>query len=287
MLALGTGVLVHQREFADAVAVIEHAIASGITYIDTARDYRSEPAVGKAIAGRRKELFIATKSLERGYDGAMRELEASLKDLGTDRIDLWQVHSIGHRGASGDVELERLRQADGVMKAMRKAREEKVCDFIGFTGHTNPAFMTKILDAGELDFDTMLFIISASLARENQHGWEDDVLPAGRKRGLGLIAMKVFGGGGAVGYGDGKATPAELLAYVWDRGLPVANVGLYTKEQVDLAVSACKAYAARGAQPGGKGSGSQGADAGLRQRFRGLALPFERPGYEDTYAGRA
>lgn len=308
MLALGTA-LVHQKQsFDDAVAAIAAALDAGITYIDTARDYRSEPHVGKAIAGRRKGLFIATKTLRRDYDGAMRELEGSLKDLGTDHLELWQVHSIGHAG-NGDEELAKLRKPDSVMKAMRKSRDEKVVDFIGFTGHTKPEYMLKILAAGELDFDTTLFIISAGLARQNQRGWEDDVLPAARKRDLGLIAMKVFGGGGAVGEGENRASPAELLRYVWDRGVATANVGLYSRKEVNEAVAALRDYKppapleqqpARSPAEQGKGDRPAGDPPPddrperdpkqrgelLRRRFLDLHLPFERPGYRDVWGGR-
>lgn len=270
-LALGTGQIADKRTFDEAVAIIAHALEAGITYIDTAPSYQSEEHVGRAIAGRRKGVFLATKTLERSYDGAMRELEGSLKRLGTDRLDLWQVHSIGHHG-DGDKELAYLRDPDGVMKAMRKAKAERTVELIGFTGHTRPEYMLKVLDDRELEFDTMLFTISAALARRHQRGWEDEVLPAGRKRGLGLIAMKVFGGGAAVGEGGNRASPGELLRYVWDRGLHVANVGLYSRAQVDAAVAVARECAAR-----------LPPDQTLRKRFEGIELPFERPGYRDVF----
>ena len=238
MLALGTGLIAQDREFDEAVGIIRHALDCGITYIDTAESYGSEKQVGAAIAGRRKGLFLATKTLRRDYDGAMRELEQSLRLLGTDHLDLWQVHSIGHEGRSGEQEVATLRKPDSVMKAMRKARQEGTVDFVGFTGHTKPEYMLQVMAADDLDFDTMLFVISAAVAREDSRDWEQKVLPAGRQKNLGLIAMKVFGGGKAVGEGEERAKPAELLSYVWDRGLRVANVGLYTKPQVDAAVAA-------------------------------------------------
>ena len=296
MLAHGTGEIAHRKvPFDEVVDVIAHGIDSGITYIDTAVSYDAEEHVGKAIAGRRKGLFLATKTLERGYDGAMKQLEQSLKRLGTDHLNLWQVHSIGHNGATGEQELAKLRDPNGVLKAMRKAKEEKIIDFFGFTGHTNPDFMFGVLGDEALVFDTMLFTISAAMTGGNRDGWEGKVLPAGRKRNLGLIAMKIFGGGNAVGTGEKKASPAELLHYIWDLGLPVANVGLYTKEQVDAAVSACKSYKPKPARSEVKppdaeekppGGGATPFDAWttrdeLRMRLNGISLPFERAGYVD------
>lgn len=291
MLSFGAGALARRLEFDDAVAVVTYALDAGIMYVDTAESYKSEKHVGKAVAGRRNGLFLATKTLQRGCDGAMRELEQSLKLLGTDHLELWQVHSIGDAGETGEQALARLRKPDSVMKAMRRMKAQGVIDLIGFTGHTNPNYMMQILDANDLDFDTMLFAISAAVARKDGRGWEQRVLPTGRKKGLGLIAMKVFGGGKVVGKGADRASPAELLTYVWDRGVPVANVGLYSKKEVDAAVAALKAYKPK-AQPQqekpDKGAALPAAgcrDVALRERFRDVVLSFQQPGYRDACHG--
>src|SRR5688572_9225653 len=89
----------------DSVAIIHRAIDAGINFIDTADVYsqgESEEIVGKAIKGRRDELVIATKFHGRMGDGPnragnsrhwiMRACEDSLRRLGTDHIDLYQVH---------------------------------------------------------------------------------------------------------------------------------------------------------------------------------------------------
>jgi len=290
MLALGTGHIASGRQSDRAVEIISYALDAGITYVDTAVTYRSEQLIGKAIAGRREGLFLASKTEERGYDGALRELEQSLSLLGTGHLDLWQVHSIGNRRATGEEELARLRKEDSVMKAMRKMKEQGVVKLIGFTGHTSPDYMLQVLAENDLDFDAMLFILSAVLARRNQRDWEDRVLPAARKKGLGLIAMKVFGAGRVVGKGEDKASPAELLSYVWDRGVATANVGMHSKREIDAAVAACKAYAAkqRSKEESSTGGGEPpAADLALRQRFRDITLPFEQPDYEDAWQAGA
>lgn len=291
MLALGTGSIAGRMSDKEIVETLQHGLDLGISYVDTAPSYSAEHHVGNAIDGRRKELFIATKTLERGHDGAMRELEQSLKLLKTDRIDLWQVHSLGHERATPEQELAALRKDDGVMKAMRRMKEQRVVDLIGFTGHTSPRHMQVVLDDNNLVFDTMLFIISAGLARDNHRGWEDDVMPAGRRRGMGLIAMKVFGGGGALN-GKDAPRPMELLDYVWRRDIAVANVGLYSKAEIDTAVAALRAFATASAVPPPAGAGKTGkfergaADERLRSRLRRLELPFERADYVDAFPHR-
>ena len=93
------------RDHDDSVAIIHRALDAGINFIDTADVYsrgESETIVGKALAGRRDDVVLATK-----FHGAMgegpnlsgnsrrwivREVEDSLRRLGTDWIDLYQVH---------------------------------------------------------------------------------------------------------------------------------------------------------------------------------------------------
>ena len=89
---------------ADASAkVIDAAIESGITFLDTADRYgkgESEDFLGRALGSRRDQIILATKfgmEMEKGQQGAspkyIREaIEASLRRLKTDRIDLYQLH---------------------------------------------------------------------------------------------------------------------------------------------------------------------------------------------------
>src|SRR5512133_311024 len=82
---------------ADADAIINRAIDLGVNYIDTARVYGkgvSETYIGKVMKTRRKEVFLASKTRERSYDGSMKSLEESLTALQTDHLDLWQLHNI-------------------------------------------------------------------------------------------------------------------------------------------------------------------------------------------------
>jgi aryl-alcohol dehydrogenase-like predicted oxidoreductase len=93
---------------ADSVATIHRALDLGVSFLDTADVYgdgHNEELVGRAIAGRREEVVLATKfSLARGSDGAVGIdgrpenvracCDASLRRLGTDRIDLYYQHRV-------------------------------------------------------------------------------------------------------------------------------------------------------------------------------------------------
>src|SRR5438045_5347981 len=89
----------------DSVAIIHHALDNGINFVDTADVYsqgESEEIVGKALKGRRDQVVLATKVHGQMGEGENRqgnsrrwiryEVEESLRRLGTDYIDLYQIH---------------------------------------------------------------------------------------------------------------------------------------------------------------------------------------------------
>jgi L-galactose dehydrogenase len=86
---------------AHASDIVRHALDLGINFIDTARAYRTEAAVGAAIKGRRDQVVVSSKALPRNRQGllsaaALREtLEKSLERLGTDYIDVFHLHGVG------------------------------------------------------------------------------------------------------------------------------------------------------------------------------------------------
>ncbi|HUT19369.1 MAG TPA: aldo/keto reductase, partial [Anaerolineae bacterium] len=109
------------------------ALDCGVNYLDTAHAYRDgddEGVVGEAIAGRRHEIVLASKSGVRDAAGAREELETSLRLLGTDYLDIWQIHYLNTRE-----EREQVLGPGGAMETAVKAREQGLIRFIGVTGH--------------------------------------------------------------------------------------------------------------------------------------------------------
>jgi uncharacterized protein len=226
------------------------ALDLGINYFDTAASYgsgQSELNYGRVLAGRRNEVFIATKTGNRTYDGAMRELEASLKRLQTDHLDLYQVHGVS---ASEDITL--WDKPDGVMKALYKLRDEKVTRFIGVTGHESAEAMNLAIDMYQ--FDTILTTFNPVSRRKP---FRELVLPNALKKNMGIIAMKVMGGGeGALAAGNPPIKPANGNWY-WDEaphqaeatkliryvlGLPVscADIGMKSIKELEINVTAAR-----------------------------------------------
>ncbi len=96
-----------ERDDAQSVAVLHRALDLGVTLLDTSDVYgpfTNEVLVGKALAGRRDEAVLATKAGLVNTDGTIRPkgdpdhlrqaIDASLQRLGTDRVELWQLHRV-------------------------------------------------------------------------------------------------------------------------------------------------------------------------------------------------
>src|SRR6266851_831885 len=128
ILAFGCGSrFLMYREEESALAILNRALDLGITYLDTAYAYgdgESETRVGKVMASRRKEVWLATKIPDRTRDEFLRRLEASLKRLKTDHVDLVHIHSLGQAD-----DLAKIEAADGALKGLMEAREQKMARF--------------------------------------------------------------------------------------------------------------------------------------------------------------
>jgi hypothetical protein len=172
----------------DPAGLAETALDLGITYFDTAPSYnngQSETNYGQVLARRRKEVFLATKTSDRTHDGTLRSVEQSLKRLRTDRVDLIQIH-----GISATENLDAWEKPDGVLTALRKLRDQKVTRFLGLTGHDSAGRLREAVERYE--FDTLLTTLNPVSRRQP---FREDLLPVANRKQMGLIAMKVMGGG--------------------------------------------------------------------------------------------
>jgi len=78
--------------------LVDDALAAGVNHIDAAPTYGNcEVLFGKALAGRRNEVFLASKTTKRDKAGAAEELHKSLERLQTDHLDLYQMHGLDDR----------------------------------------------------------------------------------------------------------------------------------------------------------------------------------------------
>ncbi len=188
-----------------SIELLNYALDHGFYYWDTAHDYAYENVVsegryGLVLKDRRDEVFLATKVMNRTYDGALRDVEESLKRLKTDHVEIYQIHNI-----QSIEDVEKIGAKDGVLKALQKLKEEKVTRFIGYSGHLSAEAMTEM--ANRYDFQTM--IIAMNHYEERQGDFEKQAIPAAAKKKMGILAMKVIRPRETVK----TITPEELIRY--------------------------------------------------------------------------
>jgi aryl-alcohol dehydrogenase-like predicted oxidoreductase len=203
----GEGILRTKGRSREAVPVILEALRLGVRYCDTAPAYQaSQDYYGEAfrMAGKaaRDNVFLASKTHARDRDGALRLLEDSLRRLGTDRLDLWQLHDLRTMG-----DLDEIFGRGGAMEAVEQARRDGRVRFVGITGHQDPAILVEAMRRGS--FDTVLCAINP--ADPARMPFLSTVIPEARRRKMGIIGMKVMAAGLLLE--DRAAQPEELIRY--------------------------------------------------------------------------
>jgi aryl-alcohol dehydrogenase-like predicted oxidoreductase len=201
----------------EATRIVHEAVETGLTFMDNAWEYhegKSEERMGKALAGRRAEVFLMTKVCTHGRDAkvAMRQLEQSLRRLKTDVIDLWQVHELAYYN-----DPERHFSPGGVIEALDLAKQQGKVRFVGFTGHKDPEIHLRMLSYG-YPFDTVQMPLNCFDA--TFRSFEQRVLPELQTRGIAALGMKSLGGEGDM-VQKKAVTAQEALRYAMS--LPVAS----------------------------------------------------------------
>lgn len=232
ILSLG-GVKYNERSDRHAVGVVNRAIDLGINYIDTAHSYSdSERKIGLAVRDRRDDVFLATKSTQRGRDGMRREIEQAFSRLQTDRLDLVQIHDLANED-----QLAEVLGPDGAVRAIEEYRDAGQVRFVGVTGHRYPDVLARALK--EYAFDTILVALGAMQAAVRP--FYPTVMPVAQERGVGVVAMKVMAHGwfGRVGLAQ------SALRFVLGRpGVATALVGVDDTKQLEQNVKVARGFSA-------------------------------------------
>jgi hypothetical protein len=185
----GQAALEKPNNFDVAVPIVEKALDLGVNYLDTSSIYGgparwSEQYVGKVMAHRRNEAFLATKTKERTYDGSMQMIEKSLELLQTDHVDLWQLHDVG---TQYDVDL--IFAKGGAMDALLEMQQQKVVRYLGITGHYRPEALIACIHRHP--FDCILMAMNA--ADPHYYSFNEQLLPLAVEKQMGIIGMKIPG----------------------------------------------------------------------------------------------
>jgi aryl-alcohol dehydrogenase-like predicted oxidoreductase len=203
----GEGILRTQGQHKHAVPMVEEALRLGVRYLDTAPAYQqSQDYYGAAFKNlgtqARDHVFLASKTHRRERDAALALLDDSLERLGTDRLDLWQLHDLRSQS-----DLDRIFGKGGAIEAVEKAKADGRVRFVGITGHHDPAILVEAMR--RYPVDTVLCAINP--ADRSRSPFLTSVIPEARRRNVGIIGMKIMAAGRLLR--DQVATPEELIRY--------------------------------------------------------------------------
>ncbi|ADD45820.1 aldo/keto reductase [Stackebrandtia nassauensis] len=220
----------------DAIAIVDAALEGGINLIDTADMYsqgESEKLVGTAIAGRRDDIVLATKASmpmgqERNHQGASRrwlvtELDNSLRRLGVDHVDLYQIH----RWDPDTSDEETLSALTDLQRA-GKIRY--------FGSSTFPAYRIVEAQWAAREHRLSRYVTEQPSYSILQRGIEAHVLPVTERYGLGVLAWSPLASGwlsGAIREGREFTTNrATMMPERFDTALPANRARLDAVEQL-------------------------------------------------------
>ena len=195
--------------------LFEKLIERGVNYVDTARGYTvSEEYIGYAVEslGIRDKLFLATKSMAAAKEAMAKDIETSLANLRTDRIDLYQIHNPSME------KLDTILAPGGALEALIEAKETGKIRHIGLTAHSAKVFEWAL----ELDFvESIMFPYNIV---ETQGA---ELVKRCAEKGKAFIAMKPLAGGAIE---DGRAAMRYLLA---DPSVTVVIPGMYLESEIE------------------------------------------------------
>jgi len=178
------GIPIQRLNTEDAVSVVRGAIDLGVNFIDTANGYTtSEERIGIAIKDiPRDELVIATKSGARDKKTFLEHVDLSLKRLGVDYIDIYQLHGVSSQETYNEVLKE-----DGAFSGLTEAVQAGKIRFPAFSSHSVRTAV-QIMRDGKFDAVQLPFnFIDVEALNE--------AIPLAKELDIGFIAMKPLGGG--------------------------------------------------------------------------------------------
>ncbi|WP_143466989.1 aldo/keto reductase [Lentzea kentuckyensis] len=215
-LGMGTWMMAESpAKRSDEIAALQAGIDLGLTLIDTAEMYGSgaaESLVGEAVSGRRDEVFLVSKVLPSNASakGAVRACEASLRRLGTDRLDLYLLHWRGR------VPLAQTLDGFATLVSAGKIRHWGVSNL-------------DLADLRELSELPGFCQTNQILYNLSRRGPEHDLLPWHASAGMPVMAYSPVEQGRLLGSpvlaevaGRHGATPAQV-ALAWVLRLPYVN----------------------------------------------------------------
>jgi uncharacterized protein len=265
IVGFGSGSQYLRASEADAERLINRAIELGINYFDTAISYgsgASQVRLGKyLIPGHRDRIVLVSKVDQRTAEGAKRQLDQTLTNLKTDRIDILHFHHIDSMN-----DTNRIMATGGAYEVLMRAKEEGIVRFIGLSGHSSAAILLDALRRIKPD----VMMCPQNAARES--GFTDMVIPYGQENGIGLLGMKVTAQDALLN--RGVAAP-ELVRY--SLSLPVSSMIIGMRSMAVLESCATVARTLTPLSP----AEMMSLNGRLASLDTARCFPYHRRGYRD------
>ncbi|NLW44035.1 MAG: aldo/keto reductase [Syntrophomonadaceae bacterium] len=208
------GIPIQRVDDQTAMQLVNRALNLGINFFDTARGYTdSEAKLGLVLRERQQEAIIATKSMARTREEMARDIEKSLRALGTEYIDLYQVHNVQHPS-----ELEQVLKPGGAIEALLEAKKSGIIKHIGITSHIKELFKdalkTGFFETIQLPFNPI------------ESDGIPEILDLAAAHGAGVIIMKPLAGGSI-------KNAALALKYILEYPVSTIIPGMDSLQQVE------------------------------------------------------
>ena len=180
--------------YEDRVALVRYAFDRGLRYFDTAGNYMESQAIlGEALKDRRRDVCLVTKVEATKPEEVRKAVEKSLKELQTDYLDILLIH-----GSPG-LEQMSVEQAMKIHAELVKLRDERITRFVGFSAHGYFDKALALINTGGFEVCMLSYGYmprgSSSVWSARMTKLRDDCLAKAHELGMGIVAMKVIGGG--------------------------------------------------------------------------------------------
>lgn len=166
----------------ESIAIIKHALVSGINFIDTAEFYKTEKIVGKAVKGfDREKLVLSTKKStwkNLGSEGVQKSLEQSLKNLGTDYIDIYHLHGV--------ILQDYDYLTSEIVPILHDMRDQGKIRFIGITERFNQDQQHSMLQRALQDDFWDVMMVGFNILNQSAR---DRVLAKALEKNIGILVM--------------------------------------------------------------------------------------------------
>ena len=214
--------------------IVSASMDSGVNYVDTAACYgngKSEIEIGKAIKGRRKDIYITTKwhteSKDITKEKLLTSLEGSLKRLGTDYVDVIKVH-----GVASEWQI----RTPALFEAFAQAKSDGKARFLGATSHDGmrAKWLSQAIESGKFD------VILVAFNYSNYEADDQNLLKLAKKYDVGVVCMKAQQNKAEVhGITNGKGSIRQAnLKWVLSKDIATVISSLWTFELMEEDIAA-------------------------------------------------